>query len=143
MRTIGARRPPTRAVVAGTLAVAAILATPAWAVSTLYVGDVKEQHAASVEFKLADQGAKRVHDFRIEHVRLRCQLGPGHILITHVNFHRIRVENDRFHKSKHPFDVAVAVRGQLGEDGRAHGRLRITEDAAFCDSGILHWHAHS
>jgi hypothetical protein len=39
--------------------------------------------------------------------------------------------------------VVAAVSGQLVRNGRAHGRLRITEDAAFCDSGILHWHAHT
>jgi len=42
-----------------------------------------------------------------------------------------------------PVVAAAAVSGQLVRHGRAHGRLRVTEDAAFCDSGILHWHAHT
>lgn len=124
-------------------AVALFLTVSAWAASSSYTGTVREQDKAAVEFKLVRRGGEFVKPFRFQHVRLRCELGPDHIVISRFRIRRIPVLNDRFHKTRHPSDVAAAVSGQLARHGRAHGRLRVTEDAAFCDSGILHWHARA
>ena len=129
---------------AAPVVVAAVFVTvPALAAEKAYTGGVREQPKAAVEFKLVRDGGEFVKPFRVQHIRLSCELGPDHIVITRLRFGQIPVVDDRFHKKRHPSDVAAAVSGQLVRHGRAHGRLRITEDAAFCDSGILHWHAHT
>lgn len=125
----------------GLAAVALCVTVSAWAATRSYTGTVREQGKAAVEFKLVRRGGEFVKPFRFQHVRLRCELGPDHIVISRFRIRRIPVVNDRFHKTRHPSDVAAAVSGQLVRHGRAHGRLTVTEDAAFCDSGILHWHA--
>jgi hypothetical protein len=104
-----------------------------------------ERKTRMIEFKLVRRasGAEFVRPFRFQHIKLDCELGPSHITISHWRIRRIPVVDDQFEKTRHPSDVAAAVSGHLVRHGHSHGRIRLTEDAAFCDSGILHWHAHA
>jgi hypothetical protein len=140
------RRPRSLVLIAVSVALSLALAGPALAGGGLrYHGHVREQADASVRMKLVNTsaGGEFVKPYVFKDVRMTCALGPHHLVISKFKFGRIPVADDAFNAHKHPSDVNAAVDGHLIRHGKAKGRLRVIEDAAGCDSGVLHWHAHT